>query len=512
MKIHKLTKNIFLPISYILIILSILSIYGLYYFQKKHMLNLAEKDFKSTSKNFNRKFNDDIQMYQTFIKLISKDMKAYEFFKTKNRKALFDYYKPMYEKFKKDYNITHFYFHEINKTNFLRVHNYKKHSDLLNRITLQKSIESKSIGSGIEFGISHNFTLRVVYPWFVDNEIVAYIELGKEIDYFTPELSKLEDVDVTFTIDKKLISQENYKKWLTKSITNINFNELDNYYIIDSSLKNISKKIKKILDNKKDLENKKIYSLNKVYHVTSKSFNDVTGNEIGKMYIFTNFTKEYEFLNKWTMIIAVVVSVFLMLLGVFYFKLLRNIEKKIEKKYSHVMNLSITDSLTSLYNKRYFENSLPLQVDSAKKNNNYISFIMIDIDNFKNYNDNYGHQKGDIVIKNIAKQIKLIFKRNNDISYRIGGEEFAVVLETDVKYNTYTLAQKLRQNIQKLKIKHKYNMEFDVVTVSMGLYTVEASLINDIDELFIKADKALYESKESGRNCLREYIEMENKC
>ncbi|WP_024953832.1 sensor domain-containing diguanylate cyclase [Sulfurospirillum arcachonense] len=500
-KRNTLVNKLIPPLFLYLILLAVISIGSLYYIQKKHAFNIAENTFLKTTKLLDKKFKSDIKTYKTFIKLISKDKQAIELFQSNNREGLYNYYKKTFEEFNKQYKISHFYFHKTSKINFLRMHYPQKHSDLIERFTLNASIKNRGLGKGIEFGIFHNLTLRVVYPWFVNNKIIGYIELGKEIDYLTPELAKLTHSEIVFTINKKNISKENYQKWLDNSKKNVKFKELKNYYIIDSSIHNYSKKLKVLLNNQENIHHASLDNFSAHYHINSKPFLDAHGKEIGKIYILCDMSDEFKFLLQLIFKITFIIILLFAFLAIYYLKIVRKEATIIEKTQTNMFSLAMTDSLTSLYNKRHFDSSLPLKIQKAQSNDNYISFIIADIDNFKKYNDNYGHKKGDDVLKRVAHQIKYSFKRSNDLCHRIGGEEFAIIVESDNKNFGYKMAEKMRKNVEKLKIEHLYNEQYNKVTISIGIFTINSKDIVDYDNLFINADKALYQAKKSGRNC-----------
>lgn len=129
-----------------------------------------------------------------------------------------------------------------------------------------------------------------------------------------------------------------------------------------------------------------------------------------------------------------------------------------------------------------------------------LTFIMIDIDYFKQYNDTYGHQAGDICLTTLANVIKNIIKRPCDIIARIGGEEFAVILPDTDQIGAVNIAEKLRKSVCDLAIPHS-SSEHKVITISLGIATSvsdEQGLTSKI--LYNKADQALYQAKRSGRN------------
>lgn len=169
-------------------------------------------------------------------------------------------------------------------------------------------------------------------------------------------------------------------------------------------------------------------------------------------------------------------------------------DKKIIEK------ISITDSLTQLYNRKYFDDIVPKILNTAKRNNQNITFVMIDIDFFKQYNDTYGHKKGDEVLKKISKEFKNFLKRSEDYIFRIGGEEFALILSNKSLKLSIEYCEKLRIDVENLKIEHTSSTVNKYVTISMGVVTLNSSLVKSYEELYSLSDKFLYKAKENGRN------------
>ena len=173
--------------------------------------------------------------------------------------------------------------------------------------------------------------------------------------------------------------------------------------------------------------------------------------------------------------------------------------------YSKVLQYATIDALTNLNNRRQFELRLGQEIASAKRQNNPLCAMMIDIDFFKKVNDTYGHASGDAVLKGVASIIKSAL-RESDIPSRYGGEEFAVLLPFTHIDEAKIVGERLRKAVETSHI--PVNIEdSDVksinVTISMGL--AEFSPEETGNELFERADKALYNAKKSGRN--KVYIE-----
>jgi polar amino acid transport system substrate-binding protein len=194
-------------------------------------------------------------------------------------------------------------------------------------------------------------------------------------------------------------------------------------------------------------------------------------------------------------ILIYLVAVFLIILVFVLYRhySVRKMNKQLEK-------ISITDALTNIYNRRYFNEIFPKVINSAKRKNELVSFIIMDIDHFKQYNDTYGHQMGDEVLRKVAKTIKDSLHRADDYCFRLGGEEFGVIFKSDAKEKASEFANIIRENIENLHINHSGNSASSYVTVSMGLICKQANDIKDDDEVYKQGDDLLYKAKESGRN------------
>ena len=172
---------------------------------------------------------------------------------------------------------------------------------------------------------------------------------------------------------------------------------------------------------------------------------------------------------------------------------LRHVNKKLE-------NVSYTDALTSLNNRRYFNLVYKRELLRAKREKSYITFMMLDIDFFKQFNDTYGHIEGDYALKSVAKTLQDTLKRPTDFVFRLGGEEFGVLLTHTDETNSAKLARSICDTIRARKIKHAGSKINEYLTISIGVVCCVADNSLDGDILISKADEMLYEAKETGRD------------
>ena len=177
----------------------------------------------------------------------------------------------------------------------------------------------------------------------------------------------------------------------------------------------------------------------------------------------------------------------------------RDQKTNIENQKNKLEELAYIDHLTGLATRRLLDEKYSLLFESAKRSEATLTLIMMDIDYFKKYNDRYGHQEGDLVLKTIGKLMKSTFKREGDIVSRYGGEEFLVVLYKTSLKDAITLVEGFQENLKRLNIGH-ISSPFKRVTVSIGIKS-ETPLKDQSSCLLLKdVDRSLYKAKNSGRN------------
>ncbi len=165
--------------------------------------------------------------------------------------------------------------------------------------------------------------------------------------------------------------------------------------------------------------------------------------------------------------------------------------------------LARIDGLTEIPNRREFDRTLEIEWLRAIRSGDPLSLLMIDIDNFKAYNDGYGHDAGDECIRQVALTIQATMRRGADFAGRYGGEEFVCVLPDTDREGAQALADNIRRNIEALNIPHEYANGDRIVTVSTGVASFIASTRKSPVELLKAADGALYCAKQAGRNCVK---------
>lgn len=170
---------------------------------------------------------------------------------------------------------------------------------------------------------------------------------------------------------------------------------------------------------------------------------------------------------------------------------------ELKKTLSEINRLIVIDELTKCYNRRYINEKLPIDIESAKANKLPLSIAMIDIDYFKLINDKYGHLLGDLLLKDITNVIKNNIRGKSDWIARYGGEEFLILFNDTSKEDAYNLSKRIKSVVENSIFKYD-DIEINI-TISIGIASL-TSEIDDMDKLIRKADEKLYKAKRSGRN------------
>lgn len=180
--------------------------------------------------------------------------------------------------------------------------------------------------------------------------------------------------------------------------------------------------------------------------------------------------------------------------------------KKNEAKLVHLQKeleeLSYKDGLTGVANRRMFDKVFDSEWANARRNHKPLSLIMLDIDYFKQYNDQYGHIQGDDCLRAVARTLSEAVHRPRDFVGRFGGEEFVLVLPETDEVSAKQIAEKCRLLIQQQQIPHESSDVSDVLTISLGVGTTTPGMVDDKKSFVEAVDQCLYKAKANGRDCL----------
>ena len=156
--------------------------------------------------------------------------------------------------------------------------------------------------------------------------------------------------------------------------------------------------------------------------------------------------------------------------------------------------------MTGLYNRRHFDEVFENNLKIQQRTKQTMVFIILDIDFFKEYNDTYGHQEGDVAIETVSNKLKSHLRRAGDMAFRLGGEEFGLLCIGMSESEAVSYANTIREAVENEKLEHKKNKASKYLTVSMGVCVIKSDVMHSTREVYKCADKALYKAKDEGRN------------
>ncbi|WP_409015067.1 GGDEF domain-containing protein [Archangium sp.] len=181
--------------------------------------------------------------------------------------------------------------------------------------------------------------------------------------------------------------------------------------------------------------------------------------------------------------------------------------KELAQKREELLALTRTDALTTLHNRRYFEERLTEEFARSTRYRSPLSLVMLDIDHFKRLNDNYGHPFGDEVLRTVSRTVRGRL-REVDFVARYGGEEIIALLPETGPKEAMGACERVREAIASIQLEHRAQdgtRKSVQVTASLGVASVPAKSLLTMEELLRAADTCLYEAKGAGRNCVRQY-------
>ncbi len=319
------------------------------------------------------------------------------------------------------------------------------------------------------------------------------------LDYFTKPIERFQFLNKMGMYVKLFLSQKIQEKEYTESLAEY-LNLIDRHIITsdtdtDGRIQRVSQAFCDISGYEKNELIGKSYKIIRDSDFTEKSYKEIVDtisvNKIWEGQI-KNRTKKSEYY--WTHnVVSQTYDKNKRVIGYTWIEHNITNRKKLEK-------ISITDGLTGIFNRRYYDEFAPRVINTIKRSNQFVCFSLIDIDYFKKYNDTYGHQMGDTVLKKVANLFKACAQRANDCCFRIGGEEFCIIFSADNKKSAYEFMLRIKSGVEGLKIKHAKSSTSKFVTISIGLTCKKGANVSDIELLFSETDKLLYEAKATGRN------------
>jgi len=341
------------------------------------------------------------------------------------------------------------------------------------------------------------------------NEIMQTYNSGLSSTIYKASRSEISPNETILNIENslKIIN----KKWKSYASHFKRYDELEYVEYAGQEIKSINQyflKVYKIAKTDRSLKNININTLEKKVSFIGSVIQKLINYEVNiANYERKRFLSNYEDTIRQLGLFLSLIIIAILVISFYVFKSIQKdhtkleiATKKLKKANKKLENVSYTDVLTGLHNRRYFNLVYEKELKRAKRNNTYVTFMMLDIDYFKQYNDTYGHVEGDFALQSVAKALKDTLKRPSDYVFRLGGEEFGILLSETDESNSAKLARDICDAVRGRELKHETSKVSEFVTISIGVVCCVADDALDNEILISRSDEMLYEAKETGRD------------
>jgi signal transduction histidine kinase len=335
MKKRRLINKI-LPLLMIIFLVIFISTTVIFYYNKKNELENETSIKILSSENILKKgIESETKYIKTIIEMaILQNKQLEKALINKDRISLKHIGEPIFKHLLSENEITHFYFTGVDRVNIIRLHKPDRFGDTINRYTTLKAEKTGKPAFGVELGPLGTLTLRVVYPWYSNDKLIGYIELGKEIDHVINRIKYSLSVEPFILINKNFLLQKSWESGMNMLGFKGNWEMLPNFVVCNVSAANVPDSLIKIFEAF-NYKNQNIYILESSkgikYNLGYFHLIDVSGKDVGIMAIVQDYQKEYIAIIKVFSIAAILcVLFFLITIGIFY-KILRRIDKQLEE-------------------------------------------------------------------------------------------------------------------------------------------------------------------------------------
>lgn len=339
-----LKATILIPLGVSLCILLGTFFFSIYTRETNELSEHVERELLTVDRLFEKQVDSEVELLKALIELLEKDISLQYAWSAKDRKELLRLTLPTMKNFHDKHNITHFYFHDINRVNFLRVHKPEKHGDIIDRYTMKKTQETGQTTVGFELGTLGTFTLRIVSPWKINGKVIGYIELGEEIDHFIGKLHKILDLNIVVSIYKKYLNREKWAEGMDLLGHKGNWDQLPDAVIISKTFEEIPTGLGSLLsegahDYMERTDDFELIVEGKKNQVGVIPLFDTENHEVGDIVVLYDVTAELaETKNSILIVFSIIVLVGVVLFVLFSI-ILGRVEKELEKHRKHLHDM-----------------------------------------------------------------------------------------------------------------------------------------------------------------------------
>ncbi len=317
----KIRIPLLVPLGLAILVLLVVAVAAIYWQQQRYTNKSIRVRLEEVRRLLGVQIKEDSRVLNTIADFVQKDQNIEAAWLAKDRNALLTYANPVLKDIRSKYEITHLYFHEPNAVCFLRVHDSMNYGDRIHRFTVDEVVRKKEPVYGIALGTYGVFSLRYAQPWYIDNKLVGFVELGRKIEDIASQLKETLDVELFFVIKKTCLYRENWEHGMRTAGQKGNWELMQNLVITDSTLEQVPQKFPAIVENAYTA-NETTFDIpaeNRMYRAGFVPLLDASGREVGNIVVMKDISESYAALH-YLLIILIAASVLIggILLVTFY--------------------------------------------------------------------------------------------------------------------------------------------------------------------------------------------------
>ncbi|MHB9045370.1 MAG: cache domain-containing protein, partial [Pirellulales bacterium] len=340
---NTLRGRLLIPLGLALALLLAAFVAGAYWLQRHHLDQKVADRLVSAERLFKEHVEQDVRTLSAVSNVLERDQRLRSLWLAKDRAALEAYAAPVYNDLHARCQLTQFYFHNTDRTVFLRVHPLQAHGDPVNPYTLKEAVRTGRPSSGVELGNYGFLTLRVVRPWFVDGRITGYLELGQEMGHIPAQLHEILGSEFLITLDKQLIERPEWEARLRTTGSRGNWDEVAGSLIVDRTLTSIPGPIVDVLSQQRTRHvriTRKVSADGACFAVGIVPIHDVTGYLVGDLVVVDDVTANEASLRRLVLALTVICLVIGAGLCTLCYSLSGSVQRQLEASHARALEES----------------------------------------------------------------------------------------------------------------------------------------------------------------------------
>jgi len=295
----KIRIPLLVPLGLAILMLLVVSVAAIYWQQQKYTSNSLRVRLDEVRRLLDMRIKEDSRILNTITDFVQNDKNIRDAWLEKDRDALLANTNPILKDIRDKYGITHIYFHDPNKVCFLRVHDPNNYDDRIHRFTVDEVVRKKEPVYSIALGTYGVFSLRYAQPWYIDDKLVGFVELGRKIEDIASQLKETLEVELFFVIKKTCLYREDWEHGLKVAGRKGNWELMQNLVITDSTLEKVPQQFPTIVENAYTAHETTfdIPAENRIYRAGFVPLLDAEGCEVGNIVVMKNVTESYAALH-----------------------------------------------------------------------------------------------------------------------------------------------------------------------------------------------------------------------